>query len=147
MKKIINGAKYDTSTAKKLAEWSNNLSRSDFNCMEETLYRTKSGKYFLYGEGHGRSRYASQSGNMWGWGQKIISMSRTAAMEWAEENLDGDEYEEIFGEVSEDANTEQLNVTIPAALKARLWELAEDRKITVAVLAVELLGKATEKPE
>ena len=40
--------------------------------------------------------------------------------------------------------TEQLSITIPAALKARLWEMAEKRKVTVSVLVEEVLRKAVE---
>jgi hypothetical protein len=143
MKKIIGGAKYDTATAKKLGEWSNGHGYGGFDYCEESLYRTKSGKYFLYGSGGALSKYAVSAGdNSWNGGSQIITMSRTAAMEWAEEHLDGDDYEDAFGPVEE--GTEQLNVTIPAALKARLWELAEQQKISVSALAEELLHKAVE---
>jgi hypothetical protein len=142
MKKIINGAKYDTQTAKLLGSWKNNYSYSDFNHCEETLYRTKSGKYFLRGEGGPMSRYAESAGNnSWTGGSRIEPMSRAAAMEWAEEKLDGDEYEEIFGEVTEDGK-EPLNLTVSPALKAKLWEQAEGRKISISALVEELLNKS-----
>ena len=51
MKKIINGRKYDTETAKEIGYWSNGYPCSDFNHCEETLYLKKTGEYFLYGEG------------------------------------------------------------------------------------------------
>lgn len=146
MKKIINGAKYDTATAKKLGNWTNNERYGDFNYCEETLYRTKSGKYFLHGKGGAMSRYSQSAGNnSWSGGEKIEPMDRRSAMEWAEEHLDGDEYEEAFGEVEE--GTEQLNITVPAALKAKLWELAEQRKISVSALVEEMLNKGIEKLE
>jgi hypothetical protein len=142
MKKIINGAKYDTATAKKLGEWTNGHMCGDFNYCEERLYRTKSGKYFLYGTGNAASKYSKVCGDNNRCGDsQIITMSRAAAMEWAEENLDGDDYEAAFGEVTDDG-TEQLNITIPAVLKAKLWEMAEQRKISVSALAEEILQKA-----
>lgn len=39
MKKIIKNRVYDTSTAKKIGEFSNGLSYSDFDYLRETLYR------------------------------------------------------------------------------------------------------------
>ena len=38
MKKIINGRKYDTETAKEIGYWSNGYPCSDFNHCNETLY-------------------------------------------------------------------------------------------------------------
>ena len=37
MKKIINGKKYDTETAKEVGYWNNGYPCSDFNHCEETL--------------------------------------------------------------------------------------------------------------
>jgi hypothetical protein len=139
MKKIINGAKYDTATAKKLDEWWNGISRQDFSYCEEELYRTKAGKYFICGTGGAMTKYAVSSGNnSWSGGEKILPMSREAAMEWAEQHLEADEYEAIFGEVTEDS-TEQLNITVSTALKAKLWERAEQQKVTVSALALQAL--------
>jgi hypothetical protein len=137
-KKIINGAKYDTETAKKLGEWTNGHRYGEFSYCEESLYRTKSGKYFIYGSGGATSKYAVSNGdNGWSGGSQIITMSRSAAMEWAEEKLDGDDYEAAFGPVEE--GTEQLCITVPADLKAQMWEIAEQRKISISALAEELL--------
>jgi len=144
MNKVISGSKYDTETAKRLGAWSNRSDSRDFSYCSESLYRTKSGKYFLYGEGGPMSRYASHSSeNSWGYGEKIIPMSRAEAQEWAEEHLDGDEYEEIFGIVEEDGK-EQFNITISAALKAKLWELAEKKRTSISAMVEEVLTKLVE---
>lgn len=141
MIKIISGSKYDTSTAKYLGEYSYSNSR-DFNYIIERLYRTKAGKYFLHGEGGPMSRYAESSGqNSWSGGEKILPMSREAAMEWAEKNLTGEEYEAIFGEVDEGGEKEQLNILIPADLKSKLWALAEAQKKTISEAAEEIIRK------
>lgn len=140
MKKIINGAKYDTATAKMLGEWSNGCYTNDFNYCSEDLYRTKSGKYFLHGEGGANSKYSRSVGNNSWTGDSVIEpITRATAMEWAEEHLDGDEYEAIFGTVED--GTEQLNIIIPAALKAKLWELAEQRKTSISALVEEVLSQ------
>lgn len=108
MKKVIKGRVYCTDTAKELGYWSNTANRSDFAWSCETLYKTKSGQYFLHCEGGPMSRYASHFGNNSGYGEKIEVLSIDQAKTWAEERLDGDEYEEIFGVPEED----DLKVTV-----------------------------------
>lgn len=103
MKKIINGKMYDTETAKELGSWSNGGGWNDFHHTEETLYRKKTGEFFLFGEGGPMTRYAVSEGqNFWTGGSRIMPMTYQEAQKWAEENLTADEYEEIFGEVAED---------------------------------------------
>ena len=102
VKKIINGKRYDTSTAKKLGEWDNGRYGSDFDACEEILYRKQTGEYFLYGSGGARSKYAVSTGENWTGGSEAIKpLAIAQAQKWAEEHLDGDKYEEIFGEVDE----------------------------------------------
>lgn len=101
-KKIINGKKYDTDTAKKVGKYDNNCLPSDFHYYEEILFQKKTGEFFLYGEGGALSKYSTSLENGWhGDGYKIIPLTTQAAIEWAEEHLDADEYEAIFGEVEE----------------------------------------------
>lgn len=102
MKKIINGKKYNTETAKAVGYWSNNYSYRDFNYCEETLYQKRTGEFFLYGNGGAMSKYSQSCGqNSWCGGENIIPMTENAAKKWAEKHLTTDEYEEIFGEVEE----------------------------------------------
>lgn len=101
MKKIINGKVYNTETAKELASRWNGRSERDFNCITETLYRKKTGEYFLHGEGGPNTSYAKRFGNSWGYGERIIPYTEEEAKAWAEKHLDGDEYIDIFGEVEE----------------------------------------------
>ena len=101
MKKIINGKKYDTNTAKELYTMSNGA-QSDFGHVSETLYIKRTGEFFLYGEGGPMSRYAQSAGqNWWTGGEAITPITEAAARRWAEKNMDGDEFEAIFGEVEE----------------------------------------------
>ena len=102
MKKVIDGKLYNTETASRQAYWSNRLGWRDFNHCEETLYKTKSGNYFIHGEGGPMSKYAVSAGqNQWGSGEHIEPISEDVAKKWAEEKLDGDEYISIFGEPEE----------------------------------------------
>lgn len=127
MKKIINGKSYDTETAKAVGEWSNNGSWRDFSHMEETLYRKKTGEYFLYGEGGPMTKYAESAGqNSWSSGSKIIPLSHENARQWAEEHLDADEYEAIFGEVEEDDSKQYATFRLTASTLEALRRRASE---------------------
>ena len=101
MKKIINGKKYDTDTAKPVVEWNNGRNYTDFGWCSETLYRKRTGEFFLHGQGGARSIYGKWVGDCVCNGEDISPLSLEEAKEWAEENLSADKYEEIFGEVEE----------------------------------------------
>lgn len=101
MKKIINGKKYDTDTAKNLGYISYNHP-GDFTWWTEHLYRKRTGEYFLHGIGGPMSKYAHQVGlNEWTGGEKIKPLTREEAQKWAEENLEAEEFELIFGACEE----------------------------------------------
>ena len=101
MKKIINGKMYNTETAKALAT-SYHGTPGDFSYYEETLYKKKTGEYFLYAEGGANTIYATQCGcNSWGSGWRITPFTENQAKKWGEANMDGDTYEDVFGAVEE----------------------------------------------
>lgn len=142
MKKYINGKRYDTETAKMLAEYDNSLPRNDFGYYEETLYLKKNGEYFLHGWGGGNSRYGEWHGNTGGPGAKIMPMTLEEATAWAEENLNGDEYEAIFGDPGEDDEAERLNLLVPAATKAKLERMGQQLGKPMSQVVAELIEKA-----
>lgn len=113
MKKIINGKVYNTDTAECVGEWDNGCYGNDFNYCEESLYRKKTGEFFLYGSGGALSKYAESRGtNSWGSGSTIKPLKLKEAQEWAEERLDADDYEKIFGEVSEDNGRTMMSISL-----------------------------------
>ena len=101
MKKIINGKKYDTDTAKCVGSYENGYGPSDFKCVEEHLYRKKNGEFFLYGVGGAMTAYAEHCIDGYCYGEKIIPLTESEAKKWAENHLDCDDYESIFGPVEE----------------------------------------------
>ena len=144
MKKVINGKLYDTSTAQRLASWENNQDYGSFNHFAEDLYRKRTGEYFLYGCGGPRTQYAQQmEDHMWGSGEAIIPLTVKAAQDWAEEHLDGDDYERIFGAVDEDAEDILLTFKAPAALDRKL----ADKATALGISKSELLRQLIEKME
>lgn len=101
MKKIINGKRYDTNTAKLIGEASYS-NPSDFNYWCEELYRKRTGEFFLYGDGGPMSKYSRSIGqNEWSGGEEIQPLTLEEAQEWGEQYLNADEYEEMFGRVEE----------------------------------------------
>lgn len=102
MKKIINGKMYNTETAKALGTAYSNAPVNSFEYWKETLYKKKTGEYFLYGYGGPVSQYAKCIDmNTWSGGDKFIPLTETKAMKWAERYLSAEEYCDIFGEPEE----------------------------------------------
>lgn len=127
MRKVINGARYDTESAKKIGSWENMEDAGNLHYYSETMYRTKSGKYFLFGEGGPGSKAAKQTEeNSWAWGEKITPISEEAAKKWASEYLNADKYEAIFGNVSD--NTKQVAAYLPDNLLKKLDEYKAQHK-------------------
>ena len=99
MKRVINGKRYDTETAPVIAEWNNGLSDGDFHYMEETLYRTDKGTWFLQGTGGPLSSYAEVSAN----GRErssssvIVPYTSDAAKAWLESREQYNALERFFG--------------------------------------------------
>lgn len=110
MKRIISGKRYDTETATRLAGVQFGESRSDFRYFEEALYLTASGNWFLAGEAHGMSKYASNGtpGTMGGydeglrgpfsWGEGIIPLEASQAQDGLEVNAFTELLETHFGD-------------------------------------------------
>lgn len=145
MKKIINGKRYDTDTAKECGTAYSKLGRRDFGYWEETLYQKRTGEFFLYGEGGPASRYAVSAGqNSWSGGEKIIPLSFETARKWAEEHLRAEDYEEIFGLPDEDAEPVALSAMLPARLAAKLRAAAAEEQISVTAYLEKLLTKEFE---
>lgn len=143
MKKVISGVLCDTKTARLLGEYQYS-NRRDFYYWREELYRTKSGRYFLYGEGGPASRYAEVVGqNEWSSGEKIELLPPEAAKQWAEEHLDGDEYIAAFGIPEEDA--EHISVAISAKTKAVLDDLKSRTGKTLRQLIEEAVAEYDNK--
>lgn len=147
MKKIINGKAYDTEKAKELASYSNGGGWRDFRHFEETLYRKKTGEYFLHGEGGPMTQYAVADGiSGWTGGERIMPLSYAEATTWAEEHLDGDEYESIFGEVVEDETRKAVTYTLSVSTIERIRRMADQSGKSASEILDELvLGKEERK--
>ena len=137
MKKIIDGKLYNTETAKLLGSWESEINVRSLNREVEELYRTKSGNFFIWGQGGPGSRYRQLTDeNSWTGGELIRPVSEAEARKWAEEKLDVDTYESIFGEVSE-GDTTPVSVLVPPDIIAKLEaeKAASGRNRTDIILA------------
>lgn len=114
MKKIINKKLYDTSTAAIIAEYSNPVSVSDFSFYRETLYRKRTGEYFIHGEGGALSRYASRDYDGMTWGEDILPLTYDTARDWAERYMDVDAYQDEFGPAAEDDSRTVMSLSVRA---------------------------------
>lgn len=140
MKKIINGRIYDTNTAKEMGR--DDQTYGNFSDWEETLYRKSTGEYFLHGEGGPQTKYAQQVGeNSWTGGEKIIPLSLESAKKWAEEHLEADEYEKIFGIVEEndDGKKTTVSIRLSDAAITRLNNLAAEKKTSKSEVIENLI--------
>ena len=142
MKKIINGKRYDTDTAKMLASDSYS-NRRDFGYWCETLYRKNTGEFFLHGEGGPMSRYAVTTGqNEWSGGEKIIPLTIESAKSWAEEHLDADQYEKIFGVVTEDGYKKTVTFSLPETIIEKIKHDASQSGMTMSDYVADCIAKA-----
>ena len=112
MKKIIDGKKYDTSTAKLVAEYYSDYGKRDCRYYEEHLYQKRTGEFFIYGLGSADSPYKHAVPDGWDGGEKIIPLSWEAARQWAESHLSDGEYEAVFGDVDEDDGRSSVNLSL-----------------------------------
>lgn len=141
MKKIINGKLYDTNTAKELGMGGASCSARDFRYYVETLYRKRTGEFFLHGKGGPASKYADRVGDMMTGGEKIIPIDLKQAMAWVEENLRAEEYQEIFG-APDGGEEEHLHVALDASLMTALRVRAAEQGMSVTATLEEILRDA-----
>lgn len=139
MKKIINNKRYDTETAKFLGEDSYS-NWGDFHFWEETLYQKRTGEFFLHGVGGPASKYAETVGqNQWTGGEKIIPLKFEKAREWAENHLEADDYEDIFGPVEEDDSKKLISLSLPTTAVETLKRLASETGKSQSELVAEMI--------
>lgn len=143
MKKIIKNKLYDTERAQLLGEYAPNPDQSDFSYFVETLYRKKTGEFFLHGEGSAASKYARSCGqNERCGGEKIVPLTYAEAQAWAEEHLDGDDYIAIFGEPEEDnGSVAALNIRISAAKMQKLRQAAGKQGVSLVDLVESMIDE------
>lgn len=103
MKKVVDGKVYDTGRAE-LLHTDSYSNPSDFDYLQESLYVTAKGAFFIHGEGGARSKYAVQiEQNSWRGGADIRPISREEAIQWLEAHDGAEVILERFADAVEEA--------------------------------------------
>ena len=97
MKSIIDGFRYDTEKAEKVAEYSYGNS-GDFSHQEFGIYRTPRGHWFLAGSGGPLTRFARSAGqNQMTGGSRIIRLNVDQLLDLIEQIQDSaEDIEKVF---------------------------------------------------
>lgn len=102
MKKIVNGKLYNTETAQFICNYETPGDIGDFYYFEESLYKKKTGEFFLSGHGGPASKYGTyNSYDTIAGGDRITPLSLKEAERWLEKHGDVETYIELFGEPEE----------------------------------------------
>lgn len=142
MKKIINGKVYNTKTAQELTSYWNELSPTDFNHLTETLYRKKTGEYFLHGEGGAMTRYSEARGDMRGGGEVIVPLTYAEAQEWAERHMTSDAYVAEFGDPGEGEGEDvRFTVLLSPGVHEKLRRLQAETGESMSAIAGQLIER------
>lgn len=138
MYKVLNGRRYNTQTAKRLGTHGDYLP-GDVNSSQETLYRTKSGEYFIHGEGGANTRYAKAAGGG-GWtdGEHIAPISAENARQWVQEHLSGDDYDRIFGDAG---IVDAFSIRVSKEMRAKIEKKAKKESTSMSKIVNDALEK------
>lgn len=83
MKQVIDGLIYDTDDAIEIAMNESRVGSGDFGWFEEAVYKTDSGRWFLWGKGGPHTRWREPVGNnAFGSGETIHALSEVEALDW-----------------------------------------------------------------
>lgn len=100
---VIDKMRYDTNSAEEICRWGNGLSAGDFHSVDETLYRTPNGRWFLECEGGALTGYARKCGDMFSSGSVIRPCESEEVLEWLETHRFVEEIEQYFADKITDA--------------------------------------------
>jgi len=104
MNMIIDRKRYDTNHATKIASCGNGCPRSDSHFLEESLYRTDHGAWFIHGAGGAQTAYAAVSadGRHRYYNETFVPLTEDRAADWLA-RYHPDLFEEYFCDLATDA--------------------------------------------
>lgn len=140
MKKTIDGSQYNTETAKMLGKYENMKNRQSPGFYSETLFLTRSGKYFLHGTGGSQSFYRAV-------GEEIQPMLPQDAAAWAEKHLTPEEYAKLFEDTGAEDEKVTLMAQVSGACKKKLQRIKEATGKTFGEIIEEKFMQVSEENE
>lgn len=141
MKKVIANKLYDTDSAKLIGSWSEG---TDNTFMEESIFRKKTGEYFLYGNGGSDTKYGVHVGKLLGPGEEIIPLSDEKARKLAKDHL-WEVYHKVFGVA--DGKSKALTIYLESSMCELLKQKAEKLGISKSEYVSKLLEKELKMEE
>lgn len=147
MKRIINGRRYDTDTAKLVGSFESGYI-GDFDWKEEKLYQKTTGEFFLAGEGGARTRWSRRTIDGYSSGEGILPLTLDEAREWAEEHLSVKEVENLF-RIPSDAETGKKiqSFSLSQTAIAGLKRLAQTCQTSRSDIIEQLVSKALKESQ
>lgn len=137
MKKVIGGSVYNTDTARKVGQWDNGkLDGPEWG--RETLYQTKSGRYFLRFAGGPDSEHAEVAADgQRSRGVRLQPISPSDAAAWAADRMSPQQFSAEFGPPANPKELEQLNLSIPAGVKSKLERMKAETGKSISQIVSE----------
>lgn len=129
--KTFDGKKYDVVTSEKIGSYTTGKGE---NWLEETLYRKRSGEYYLMGSGGDDTCWRGTDG--------VQPLCRAWAESWVLECLGKDAYDRIFARPAEPKEKQRITVELPADAYARLTELSESAGVSKTRVIEKLLQES-----
>ena len=129
MKRIIDGVTYNTETATLIYRDALEGSWNDYKWQSESLYKTRSGRFFLHGEGGAGTKYGKAvSTTSRAGGEQIKPISEDDARRWLEQFEAPDEIcPELFPGAEETETESVIYLRVPSFLKTKLEAKAKEQ--------------------
>lgn len=130
----INGLTYNIDTAKKILTWDNGRAVNDNSYAKTTIYKKRTGEYFLYGKGNAGSEYAEPAYKDQGAytpGEVIKPLSYDEAkhliLKHQDEDADEDIYEREFGKIKDTEEKKQKVFNLKLSTIAKIKRIASEQ--------------------
>jgi hypothetical protein len=152
MKRQIGTKTYDSDRAYIVASWDNGLPPGDPAREDERLHRSKSGLFFIYGQGGPASKYAKLRKGEWLAGEGITPISVDDAVALGRERMTDDDFQREFtrGGKDEGGKIAQIKMSPEQAgwLKSRREQTGETyNDIIRSLIAQQMEREASEESE
>ena len=131
MKRKIRGAVYDTEAAQEIAKW-----ESELEGVDDILYRTKSGKYFVCEVAYVDDEYRDKPG----YDYVITPVSRADAIRRACDSMGVEAARPLFQD-SDAGGVRQLNVRVSSRTHEILRNVAAERGVSIGRVIEELVNE------